>query len=259
MAQVLSSAGSEVSLVAIPLTAVLVLNATAAQMGMLQIAGSLPNVLFALFAGVWIDRLQRRPILIGADIGRALLLATIPLAALLGHLTFVHLLLVIFATATLSLFFIIASVSILPSITATDELVEANSKLATSDSVLSISGPSMAGMVTQLLSAPIAIVLDVVSYVLSAFFLGALAVVEAPGHTTPQCGNICLEIGAGIHALVHTPMLAALTASASVGSLGGGMYSTIFVLFLARNLELAPPTIGLIFSIRGIGSLVGAI
>jgi MFS family permease len=148
-AQILSGAGSEVSQVAIPLTAVMVLNATAAQMGWLNIAGSLPNVLFALFAGVWVDRLPRRPVLIVADVGRALLIATIPLAALLGTLTFAHLLVVIFAMATLNLIFIIASVSILPSIAEADQLVEANSKLAVSDSTLTIVGPSIGGVLTQ--------------------------------------------------------------------------------------------------------------
>src|SRR5688572_12312473 len=89
IAEVLSGAGSAISNVALPLTAVLVLNATASEMGLLRIADSLPNILFALFAGVWIDRLRRRPVLVVADLGRALLLATIPLAALMGHLTFI--------------------------------------------------------------------------------------------------------------------------------------------------------------------------
>jgi MFS family permease len=258
-AQILSGAGSEVSHVAIPLTAVLVLNATAAQMGWLNIAGSLPNVLFALFAGVWVDRLPRRPVLIASDLGRALLIATIPLAAIPGYLSFAHLLVVIFAMATLNLIFIIASVSILPSIAEAEQLVEANSKLATSDSTLAIVGPSLGGVLTQLLSAPIAIVLDAISYLLSALLLGGIAVSETPQRTERERGHLWGEIAAGLRELVRTPLLRALTLSSGVGSFGGGMFGTVLVLFLARGLDLTPAAIGLVFSLRGVGSLLGAI
>ncbi len=105
LAQVISNAGTSITTVALLLTAVLVLGATPAQMGLLGIAGSLPNLLFGMVAGVWVDRTHRRPILIGADLGRALLLGSIPLAAMLGQITFLHLWLVTFLASMLTVFF----------------------------------------------------------------------------------------------------------------------------------------------------------
>src|ERR687886_484930 len=114
LAQVVSNAGSQITNLALPLTAVLILGATPAQMGVLGVASSLPNLCFGLLAGVWVDRIRRRPLLVGADLGRALLLGAIPPPALLGSLTFAQLYLVAFASAALGLFFTIASVAVLP-------------------------------------------------------------------------------------------------------------------------------------------------
>jgi MFS family permease len=259
LAQVLSNAGTEITTVAIPLTAVMALNATSAQMGWLGVASSLPNLLFALFAGVWVDRLRRRPILVVTDLGRALLLATIPAATLLGHLSFMHLLFTVFVMATLTLFFTIASVSILPSLVKEDQLVKANSKLATSDSLLSIAGPGVGGGLIQILSAPMALFVDAASYVLSALCLGGIAVPETPMRQATEREGLWTEIMAGIYELLRTPVLRALTVSASIGSFGTAMYGTVFVLFLARSLNLTPAIIGLVFASSGVGSLLGAI
>jgi MFS family permease len=177
-ATVVSNAGTQITNLAIPLTAALTLGATPVEMGLLAMAGSLPNLLFGLFAGVWVDRTRRRPILIWADLGRAALLGTIPLAALVGSLTFVHLWMVTFASSTLSIFFTIASVAVLPSVVKHDQLVEANSKFALTDSVRSIVGPSTAGGIIQLLSAPKAIFIDALLYVLSALSLSGINIPE---------------------------------------------------------------------------------
>ena len=144
-ADVLSKSGTEISRVALPLTAVLVLNATPAQMGLLGIARSLPNLLFGLLAGVWVDRVKRGPILMAADVGRALLLGSIPLAAWLGWLTFTQIVIVVFATATLTIFFTLGAVSILPALVDGDELVDANSKFQLTGSILAVAGPPIAG------------------------------------------------------------------------------------------------------------------
>lgn len=167
IAQVVSNAGAAITTVALPLTAVLVLGATPAQMGLLGLAGSLPNLVFGLAAGVWVDRARRQRMLVGADLGRALLFASIPVAAALGHLSFGQLWAVAFLAGTLAVFFQIAAVA-LPSLVAPAQLVEANSTLSVSDSVISIAGPGLAGGLVQLLGAPRAIVADAASYVLSA-------------------------------------------------------------------------------------------
>jgi Na+/melibiose symporter-like transporter len=258
LAQVISNAGSQITNLALPLTAVLVLGASPAQMGLLGIAGRLPELFFGLLAGVWVDRIRRRPILVGADLGRALLLGSIPAAALLGYLTFAHLYLVAFAAGSLTVFFSIASVSILPSLVKGNQLVEANSKLAISDSVLAIAGPSAAGGLIQLLSAPKAIIVDAVSYVLSALSLGGVGAAEAATDQAQRRG-IWVEIGEGVRELMRTPILRALAISVSVGTLGVAVQNTVLVLFLTRQLGLGAGVIGLVYAVGGGGSLVGAL
>src|SRR5262245_42914294 len=256
LAQVISNAGTAITNVALPLTAVLVLGATPAQMGLLGMAGSLPNLLFGLVAGVWVDRTRRRPVLVGADLGRAVLLGSIPLAAWLGHVTFLHLWIVAFCAGSLTVFFQIASIAVLPALVTKTQLVEANSKLSISDSVLSIAGPGVAGGLVQLLSAPKAILVDAVSYVLSALTLGGIGAAEP--RPTQRRGTMWSEIGEGMRELVGTPLLKALTATSSLGMLAGSVQSTVLVLFLARELNFTPAVIGLVFACGGVGSLVGA-
>lgn len=258
LAQAVSNAGSQITNLALPLTAVLALGATPAQMGALGVAFSLPNLFFGLLAGVWVDRVRRRPILVGADLGRALLLGTIPAAALLGSLTFAHLYAVAFASASLGLFFTIASVAVLPSVVRKEQLVEANSRLAASDSVLAIAGPSGAGALIQLLSAPKAIVVDAISYLVSALALRGVGVSEE-SPSREQRRGIRTEIAEGVRELVRTPLLRALTVAATVGVFGAAVQSTVLLLFFTRELGLAPATIGLVYATAGVGGLLGAL
>ena len=212
-AQVVSNAGTQITGLALPLTAVLALGATPAQMSLLYIATFLPELLFALVAGVWVDRARRQPILDGVDLGRAVLLTSIPIAALIGYLTFAQLYVVAFAASTLTVFFSLASISILPALVTKAQLVEANSKLALSDSVLAIAGPSAAGGLIQLVSAPRAIVVDAVSYVVSALSLRGVGAAEASPRRGRGRGNTWREIGEGVRELVRTPLLRSLTLS----------------------------------------------
>ena len=257
-AQTVSNAGSQITAVALPLTAVLVLGATPTQMGLLGIAGRAPNLLFDLFAGVWVDRTRRRPILVGSDLGRALLLGTIPLADLLGYLTFAQLYIVTFAVGTLTAFFSLASISILPSLVKGQQLVEANSKLAVTDSIMTIAGPSAAGALVQLLGAPKAIIADALSYVLSALSLNGIGASEKPP-SRAQRRSVWVEIAEGVRELVRTPLLRALAVSVSVGTFGLAVQETVLVLFLIRELGFTPAAVGLVFAFGGGGSLAGAV
>ena len=257
-ADVLSKSGTEISRVALPLTAVLVLNATPAQMGLLGIARSLPNLLFGLFAGVWVDRVKRGPILMAADVGRALLLGSIPLAAWLGWLTFTQIVIVVFATATLTIFFTLGAVSILPALVDGDELVDANSKFQLTGSILAVAGPGIAGPLVQLITAPMAILVDAVSYLLSAITLRRVGTFEKAPTTPMQRRTIWHEIGEGIHELLRTPILRVLTIAASVGTLGGAIQSTVYLLFMTEALALEPTWIGVVFAFGGVGSIIGA-
>ena len=258
LAQISSRAGTEITRVALPLTAVLVIGVTPTQMGLLRISGSLPNIIFGLLIGVWVDRRRRRPILVGADLGRAILLGSIPVAVIFAHLSFIHLVVVIFCSATLTLFFTLASVSILPSLVKRDDLVEANSKLAFSNSLLNIAGPGFAGGLIQLITAPKAIIIDALSYLVSALALGGIASSAEAVPKTSRQGSIWREIAEGIQELSRTPILKTLTLSASVGSLGGSMQQTVLMLFFVHELGLIPAFIGLAFTTSGLGSLLGA-
>lgn len=259
LADILSKAGSQITRVALPLTAVLVLEATPAQMGILGVARSLPNLLFGLFVGVWVDRVKRGPVLVAADVGRALLLLSIPAAAWLGILTFTQITAVVFATATLTIFFTLGALSILPTLVQGEQLVEANSKFALSDSILSIVGPGIAGGLIQLITAPIAILVDAVSYLVSAFTLRTMGSFEQAVSRPARQSTVWREIGEGIHELLRTPILRALTLSVVVGSFGGAIQNTVYFLFVANTLQISPTTIGIIFAFGGAGSLMGAV
>ncbi len=169
--QTVSLFGSQISLLAIPLTAVLILNATPLQMGILTAAEAVPYLLFGLVAGVWVDRLRRRAILIVADVGRFIVLSLIPLDYLLGILRIELLYLLAFLVGTLSIFFDVAYRSYLPSLIEREQLIEGNSKLELSRSVGEIVGPGLAGVLVQVFAAPIAIMVDSLSFLASALSL----------------------------------------------------------------------------------------
>src|SRR5262249_50974574 len=173
-AQTVSVFGSQVTALALPLTAALVLNATPAQMGALNAIEFAPFLLVGLFAGVWVDRLPRRPILIAGDLGRALLLGTIPLAYAFDALRIEQLYVVGFGAGLLTVFFDVAYQSFLPSLVERSQLVEGNSKLEVTRSLAQVGGPGLAGGLVQLLNGPAAIVLDALSFLFSALFIGLI-------------------------------------------------------------------------------------
>ena len=257
-AQAVSGFGSRITGTAVPLTAALTLNATPAQMGFLVFAGQLPDLLFGLVAGVWVDRLRRRPILIGADLGRAALLALIPLAAFLDVLSFPLLWAVAFGTGVLTLFFTLAAVAVLPAIVEPEELVDANTKLSFSDSALSLLGPGAAGVLIQLFSAPRAILVDAASFLVSAWALGGIGSDEAaPPADTPRHG-MRHEIAEGLRELVRTPLLRALAISMGILVVGGSVQATVAILYYTRTLDLSPAVIGALGACGGVGALAGA-
>ncbi|HPO58944.1 MAG TPA: MFS transporter, partial [Anaerolineaceae bacterium] len=177
--QTISEIGSHITRDGLPLLAVLTLGATPLQMGLLSAAGSLPVLLVSLHAGVWVDRLRRRPVMMAADAGLALALLTVPLAHFLGVLRIEQLYLVAMLTGVLAVIFDLAYHAYLPSLVERDHLVEGNSKMAFSESVAELAGSSLAGILVQLLTAPVAILVDSLS------FLASLLGIEAPGLSAP--------------------------------------------------------------------------
>ncbi len=257
--QTVSLFGSQITFLALPLTAVLVLNATPAQMGFLTAAGALPSLLVGLFVGVWVDHYRRRPILIAADLGRAALLITIPIAAALGVLRIEHLYIVILLVGTFGLFFDVAHRSFLPPLVQREQLVEGNSKLEMSRSIAEIAGPGVAGGLVQLVTAPIAIAVDAISFLISALFLGLIQTPEPAPKPSDQQQSIWGEIGEGLKLVSGNRLLRAIAGCIGTLSLFNSVLETVFVLYLTRELGIGPGLLGLIFAGGSIGFLIGAL
>lgn len=257
VAQTVSNAGSGVSSVAIPLTAVLVLAASPGDMGLLVAAGTAPALLLSLFVGVWVDRLPRRPLLVGADLGRALLLALIPLAAALGLLRLEFLDLVAFLAGTLTVVFDIAVTSYVPALVTRDELVEANGQLQLGTSATRVAGPGVAGWLVQLVGAPFAVLADALSFLASALLLARIATPE-PAPQSVEGRSIWREIGEGLRAVWDDPILRPMVLSTAIGSFGGSILQAVYVLDLTRELGVTPSGLGLILASGGVASVVAA-
>lgn len=261
LAKALSAIGSHVTAAAIPLTAAITLHASPAQMALLVFASQAPDLFFGLLAGVWVDRVRRRFLLLSADYGRAVLLALIPLAAIFDRLSFELLWAVAFACASLSLIFTLASVAVLPAIVRKDQLVDANAKLHMTDAALSLTGPGIAGFLIQLVNAPRAIIADVISFLASAWTLGKFTSddqVADQTHGKTGFAAIREEIAEGLVELLRTPLLRALAISMGVIVVGGTVCQTVQVLYLTRTLHFSPFIIGILAVFNGIGALIGA-
>jgi MFS family permease len=257
--QTISLIGSQITFLALPLTAVLVLDATPAQMGFLTAAEGIPSLLVGLFVGVWVDRYHRRPILIAADLGRAALLLVIPVAAILGVLRIEYLYIVAFLVGTLELVFDVAQRSFLPSLVKREQLVEGNSKLEMSRSVAMILGPGVAGGLVQLVTAPIAMAFDAISFLLSALFLGWIRTPEPAPRPSDQRESIWEEIGEGLRLVSGDKLLRAV--AGCIGTLGlfNSVLEAVLILYVTRELGIGPGLLGLAFAGGSVGFLLGTL
>src|SRR5229473_5919264 len=256
----ISRFGSEISQLAIPLTAALVLNASPAQMGLLGAFEFAPFLLLSLFAGVWVDRLPRRPILIVADIGRALFLGSIPVAALIGALRIEQLYLVGILTGALTVFFDVADQSYLPVLVSRAHLVEGNSKLEMSRSVAQITGPGVAGALVQLVTAPLAVAVDAASFVASVIFLLFIRTSEPPPvQHADGPSSIWGEPRAGLAVVLRNPLLRSIAGCTGTSNLFSNAMFAVYVLYLTRQLGIGPALLGLILAAAGPGALLGAL
>jgi len=263
-AQTISVFGSQVSALAIPLVAALILKVDPFSFALLGTIEFLPFILFTLPAGAWVDRLRRRPILISGDLGRAIALASIPVVYALNQswLTIWQLYLVGFVTGTLTVFFDVADQSYLPSVVERDQLVEGNSKLQISQSAAQIAGPGIAGYLVGLVTAPFAILLDSLSFVLSAAFVSLIRRPEPPVvEHMDEAGNrpsFLSEVRAGIRFVVGNPSLRGIAAGTSSSNLFTNIAFSIVLLYIVQDLHLSPEQIGLVFALGNVGALIGA-
>lgn len=252
--QTISLFGDQLTVLALPLAAVLVLDAGAAQMGYLAAAGLAPNLLFALHAGAWVDRHgRRRVVMIAADLGRAGLLATIPAAYALHALTLWHLYAVAFLAGTLTVLFSVSYSALFVSVVPRERYVEATSLIYGSRAFSFVAGPSLGGVLVQVLSAPVALLADAVSYLASALFLGRTSAAEPP--TEARAGG---QLVAGIRFILGSPVMRASLVSVATLNLFNLMFSALHVLYATRSLRVPPGTLGAVLGASAVGSLIGA-
>jgi MFS family permease len=259
LSQAISQIGSQVTFLALPLTAVLTVDATPGEMGLLTAMSSLPPLLFGLHAGVAVDRRNRRPLIVMSDVGRACLLGTIPVAWLLGILTMEWLYVIAFLTGALSLIAGLAHQALLPVIVAREQLVDANSKMALTATAAEVAGPTIASSLVQFFTAPVAIAADAVSYLVSALMLSRIRTSETGHARAPLRGRMWRDIAQGVRLALGEERLRALIGTRVLLNFFNAMLEAVFVLYIIRELGIAVALVGIIFSIGGIGFLVGAL
>jgi len=256
--QTISQIGSAITSMGLPLMAVLVLGASPLQMGVLASAGAAPVLVFGLFAGACADRLRRRPILIATDLTRAAVLGTIPLAAYLHRLTMAHLYAVATVSAILTVLFDVSYQAYLPSLVDREDLIEGNSKLALSQSIAEVAGPGLTGVLVQLITAPMAIFYDAVSFVASAVSLWLIRRPDPLPERTEE-PHIGREISAGLGAVWRDPLLRAMAGRTVTGAFFLGFGGSTYFLFATRELGLSAAILGAIISVGGASNLAGAV
>jgi MFS family permease len=251
----ISLIGDQITLIALPLVGVLALHADAAQMGYLGAAALIPNLLFSLHAGAWLDRRgRRRQAMIVTALARAALLATIPVAYWLGALTMAQLYVVSFLVGTLSVFFFVAYSTLFVSLVPRDRYLEASSLLHGSRAFSFVAGPSIGGVLVQIFSAPGALIADAVSFLVSAFSLGSIHPTEPPTEEA-QRGHV----KAGIAYIRRSPIIrASLLATATINFFNF-VFWALFLLYATKTLGVGAGLLGLVLGAASVGGVLGSI
>ena len=260
-AQTISQFGSQVDDLALGLVAVIVLDATAFEVAVYGTLNFLPFILFTLPAGVWVDRLPRKPILVIGDLGRFAVLLTIPVAYALDALTLWQLYAVAFLTGVFTVFFDVAYQSYLPSLVERKDIGEGNSKLEITRSTAQLAGPGLGGALVEILTAPYAVLVDAFSFLASGTFLLRIRKREeplaaAPSETKP---SLRAELKEGLKFVLGNPNLRAQAGCTATANFFFNVTFAIYLVYLVRELELSPGVIGLLFGVGSVGSLLAAL
>jgi MFS-type transporter involved in bile tolerance (Atg22 family) len=257
--ETISLIGTQVTQFTIPLVALLTLNATVLEVGVLNALRFLPVLGVSLIAGVWLDQRKRRPILIGCALGNALLIGLVPITSELGVLSIGLLCAVVTLAGTLSVIFDVGALSYVPFLVERQNLAESNSKLQASSAVAGIAGPGLAGLLISLITAPITLSVDAVSYL---FVIGGLIAVRKPEpEPDPDRARppVRQQIAEGFAAVYGTPLLRTLLTQSAVLNVGFGAVSTVFTVYAVRHLGLSPFELGLTVAGLAAGALCGAL
>jgi MFS family permease len=257
-ASAVSYFGSFITRTALPLAAIYVLGAGPLEISAIRSLELVGWLVVGLAAGAWVDRLRRRPIMIGADVGRALLLGSIPLAAVAGVLSIGQLIVVAFFAATLTVFFDTASTAYVPTIVPRQRLIAANSALSASASAAEFTGFGVSGFLVQVLTAPIAIAIDALSFLASAALLLTIRRPEPARPAVHEREPVLQEIREGIRTVSRSPILRALMAAHAANHIMWGVFGTLYLLYAVQEIGLGAAAIGIIAAIGGAGSFIGA-
>src|SRR5487761_1674129 len=241
-----------------PLVAVLTLNATVAEVGVLNALRFVPVLLLSLLAGVWLDRRRRRPVLIACALGNVVLIGTVPVASATGMLSIGLLYVVVTLVGLLSMVFDVGALSYVPNLVEHDHLAEANGKIQASTAFAGIAGPGLAGLLVGLITAPVTLSVDAVSYLFSATGLIAIRKPEpAPERPEVQL-SVRQSIAEGLHAVFGSKLLSALLTQGAALNLFFGGFITVFVVYAVRVVHLSPLELGIVMAAAAVGSLAGA-
>jgi MFS family permease len=259
--QGISEIGSQVSVLALPTVAILLLGATPFQVGLLAAFESLAFPVLGLVAGVYVDRLRRRPIMIVCDLGRLIALSSVPIAFIFNVLAMPQLYVVALVTGVGTVFFDVAYQSYLPALIPRPDLVEGNTKLQVTSSVAQMAGPALAGILIQLIGPARAVVVDAASFLVS---VGSLWWIRRPEPSPrPEAesgrGGFRSEMWEGIRFVFGNSTIWKIAGSTSTSNLGGNIFFAVYLIFAYRVLHLSPGTVGFIFGVGAAGGLLGAL
>jgi MFS family permease len=257
--QSVSFLGSQVTALALPLTAVILLGAGPDEMGFLTAAGLVPFLIVGLLAGVWVDRMRRRTILVASDVVSAGAVVAIPIAAATGWLAMPLLYVVAFVLGFVAVISTVAYQAFMPTLVGRDRLVEASARMEAASSVGAIVGPGIGGFLVQILTAPIALAVDALSYLFSAAAIASIRVVEPPPIPAAEQASVGSQIAEGLRLVATTPILRSIAACGAIHNLFSRMIDALFVLYAVNELHLGPVDLGLVLAAGGPGALLGAV
>ncbi|GHH32439.1 MFS transporter [Lentzea cavernae] len=253
-----SQLGNQLTVIALPLVAITTLQSSTLQIGLLTAAGYLAWLVIGLPAGAWVDRRRRRPVLVGADLGRAALLLSVPLAAATDVLTLWQLYFVALGTSVLTTVFDVAYPAYLPHLVQRDHLVTANARLQLNASVAYIAGPGIGGVLVQVLTAPITLLLDAASYLVSAVCLNRISKQEPAVPPKPE-RHLGREISEGLRFAWRQPIIRAIARSSAVFNFSFAGYQALIIVFLVREVGQSTASTGLLLAAGSVGGAVGAL
>ncbi|HEV2531875.1 MFS transporter [Phenylobacterium sp.] len=258
-AQAVSDFGARITREGLPMMVVMMLAASPAQLGLLAAVRGVTALAVGLSAGAFVDRHRRRGILIASDLGRAIVLIGVPIAAWTGVLDLAEVFIAAALVAAASTLFDIADHAYLPSLVGREHVTEANAKLGTTESIAEMGGPALAGLLFQWLTAPFAVAVNAATYLVSAAFLARIQAVEAPPSREPRVRRWFDGVRTGVAAAWEQPAVRPLLLSAAISGVFGGVFSALYIVFALRVVGLTPALLGITIAFGGGGALLGSL